>query len=169
MSPDVDITKIEKKTTAIIKSVDDYRNSIIVSRREVLAKDNASAINNVVINSIIDCKVTGIAKFGAFVATRAGVTGLLHISNIANRKIENIADELTVGQDLRVKVLKIDKKKNQINVGLRQLAVEDPKPESTTVKPKPIEDTGQKTTANTQMYNEYQAAKEDSKKKPYSW
>ena len=58
--------------------------------------------------AILTGKVTGITKFGAFVQLAPGKSGLVYISEIANTFVNNVADFLTVGQEVQVKVLKID-------------------------------------------------------------
>ncbi|MDR0987438.1 MAG: S1 RNA-binding domain-containing protein [Ruminococcus sp.] len=56
---------------------------------------------------IYDGKVTGITKFGAFVETSPGTSGMVHISEVANRYVENISDVLTVSQTVKVMVMSI--------------------------------------------------------------
>ena len=59
---------------------------------------------------ILDGKVTGLTKFGAFVDLGEGATGMVHISEVASTYVNDIADYLEVGQDIRVKVINIDEK-----------------------------------------------------------
>ena len=56
-----------------------------------------------VVGAILDGKVTGITKFGAFVALPGGKSGLVHISNISDSYVNNINDFLSVGQEVKVK------------------------------------------------------------------
>ena len=58
--------------------------------------------------TVIEGKVTGITKFGAFVALPSGKTGLVHISEIANSYVTDIKDHLKEGQDVKVKVIGVD-------------------------------------------------------------
>lgn len=58
--------------------------------------------------SILQGKVTGIAAFGAFVELEGGKTGLVHISEISNEYVEDISKHLTVGQEVKVKVMSVD-------------------------------------------------------------
>jgi len=64
-------------------------------------------------------KVTGIAKFGAFVSLAPGKSGLVHISEIANTYVNDIAEFLKEGQDVRVKILSIDEM-GRINLSIKQ-------------------------------------------------
>ena len=72
------------------------------------------------VGSILDGKVTGITKFGAFVAVAPGKTGLVHISEIANTYVSDVHDFLTEGQEVKVKVIAIDPN-GRVNLSIRQL------------------------------------------------
>ena len=60
------------------------------------------------VGAIVEGKVTGITKFGAFVALPEGKSGMVHISEVANTYVSDIHDHLTEGQDVKVKVIGID-------------------------------------------------------------
>ena len=68
---------------------------------------------------ILTGKVTGITKFGAFVQLAPGRSGLVYISEIANTFVNNVADFLTVGQEVQVKVIGIDEQ-GRINLSIKQ-------------------------------------------------
>ncbi len=68
---------------------------------------------------ILTGKVTGITKFGAFVQLAPGRSGLVYISEIANTFVNNVADFLTVGQEVQVKVISIDEQ-GRINLSIKQ-------------------------------------------------
>ncbi len=72
------------------------------------------------VGSILDGKVTGITKFGAFVALPEGRSGLVHISEIAYSYVNEVSDHLHEGQQVRVKVIGIDKA-NRINLSIKQV------------------------------------------------
>ena len=75
------------------------------------------------VGSILDGKVTGITKFGAFVAVAPGKTGLVHISEIANTYVSDVHDFLTEGQEVKVKVIAIDPN-GRVNLSiLRSIAI----------------------------------------------
>lgn len=80
-------------------------------------------VAEVEVGQVYDGKVTKIVDFGAFVAILPGKEGLLHISQIANERIENVADKLQEGQIVRVKVLEIDKQ-GRIRLSARALLEE---------------------------------------------
>ena len=77
------------------------------------------------VGSILDGKVTGITKFGAFVALPEGRSGLVHISEIAYTYVNEVSDYLKEGQEVKVKVIGIDQA-NRINLSIKK--VNDPPP-----------------------------------------
>ena len=72
------------------------------------------------VGSILDGKVTGITKFGAFVALPDGKSGLVHISEIAYSYVNEVSDHLQEGQQVKVKVIGIDQP-NRINLSIKQV------------------------------------------------
>ena len=89
------------------------------------------------VGSILDGKVTGITKFGAFVALPDGRSGLVHISEIAYSYVNEVSDHLHEGQEVKVKVIGIDQA-NRINLSIKQVA---PPPQRT---PRPAAGGGQR-------------------------
>lgn len=80
------------------------------------------------VGSILDGKVTGITKFGAFVALPGGKSGLVHISEIAYSYVNEVSDHLHEGQEVKVKVIGIDQA-NRINLSIKQVAPPPPRPQ----------------------------------------
>ena len=78
-----------------------------------------------IVGSIVDGKVTGITKFGAFVSLPEGRSGLVHISEIAYAYVNEVSDYLSVGQDVKVKIVGIDDN-GRINLSIKKAA--DPPP-----------------------------------------
>ena len=72
------------------------------------------------VGAIVDGKVTGITKFGAFVALPEGKSGLVHISEIAYSYVNEVSDHLHEGQEVKVKVIGIDQAK-RINLSIKQV------------------------------------------------
>lgn len=81
------------------------------------------------VGAVVDGKVTGITKFGAFVALPEGKSGLVHISEIAYSYVNEVTDHLQEGQEVKVKVIGIDQS-NRINLSIKQTA---PPPQRTAV------------------------------------
>ena len=74
------------------------------------------------IGKIYDGKVTGITNFGAFVEIEPGVTGMVHISEVANTFVSEIKDHLTVGQEVKVKVLAVTDE-GKISLSIKKAAL----------------------------------------------
>ncbi len=81
-----------------------------------------------VVGAIVDGKVTGITKFGAFVALPNGKSGLVHISEIANTYVNEVGEHLHEGQEVRVKIIGIDES-GRINLSIKK-AMAPPSPAS---------------------------------------
>lgn len=80
------------------------------------------------VGSILDGKVTGITKFGAFVSLPGNRSGLVHISEIAYSYVNDVHDLLAEGQEVKVKVIGIDAN-NRINLSIKQALPPPPRPE----------------------------------------
>lgn len=108
--------------------LDAKRNNVVVSRRSVLEAEN-SAERDALLESLQEgMEVKGIVKnltdYGAFVDL-GGVDGLLHITDMAWKRIKHPSEIVEVGSEINVKVLKFDRDKNRVSLGLKQLG-EDP-------------------------------------------
>ena len=90
-----------------------------------------------VVGAILDGKVTGITKFGAFVALPGGKSGLVHISNISDSYVNNINDFLSVGQEVKVKVMNIDQS-NRVNLSIKHALSPEQKPAHPGSRPPPV-------------------------------
>jgi len=110
--------------------------------------------NNPEIGAILNGTVSGISAFGAFIALENGKSGLVHISEIANDFVQNVADHLKVGQAVTVKVISVDEK-NRLNLSIKKALPKQEKPvqprekkpqQTETYSPRPaqIEDRPQK-------------------------
>ena len=79
------------------------------------------------VGSIVEGKVTGITKFGAFVALPEGKSGLVHISEIAYTYVNDVKDHLKEGQEVKVKVIGIDEN-GRINLSIKKAMDPPPRP-----------------------------------------
>lgn len=73
------------------------------------------------IGSVVDAKIVGMTAFGAFAQIIPGIDGLIHISQIADRRIEKPQDELKIGQEVKVKITNVDYDKKRISLSIRAL------------------------------------------------
>ena len=108
--------------------LDQKRNNVVVSRRAVLEKEN-SAEREALLESLQegqDAKgiIKNLTDYGAFVDL-GGVDGLLHITDMAWRRIRHPSEMVNVGDEVKVRVLKFDREKNRVSLGIKQLG-DDP-------------------------------------------
>ena len=68
-------------------------------------------------------------EYGAFVELEPGLDGLVHISEVAHKRVGNIADELSVGQEVAAKILEIDQDRRRISLSIKEALDEMPQPE----------------------------------------
>ena len=80
------------------------------------------------VGQVIEGKVVQIKEYGAFVELEPGLDGLVHISEVAHKRVENLSNELEVGQTVQVKILEIDKDRKRISLSIRE-TMEPPTPE----------------------------------------
>ena len=75
------------------------------------------------IGQVVTGKVVQIKEYGAFVELEPGLDGLVHISEVAHKRVNDIADELTVGQTVDAKILDIDTERKRISLSIKQTLV----------------------------------------------
>ena len=81
-------------------------------------------MNNYKLGDIVKATIVSITSFGAFAQIIDGIDGLIHISQIADKKVENGKDGLSVGDEVNVKITNIDEKDKRISLSMRE-AVEE--------------------------------------------
>jgi small subunit ribosomal protein S1 len=129
MRPIKDTTPYEGKTLEFkVIKLDRKRNNVVVSRRAVLeasvGEERGKLLENLKEGTIVKGIVKNITDYGAFVDL-GGIDGLLHITDLAWRRVRHPSEVLNVGDELEAKVLKFDADKNRVSLGLKQLG-EDP-------------------------------------------
>ena len=129
MRPVKDTTPYEGKTYEFkVIKLDRKRNNVVVSRRAVLeasvGEEREALLSNLKEGSIVKGIVKNITDYGAFVDL-GGIDGLLHITDLAWRRVRHPSEVLAVGDEVQAKILKFDQDKNRVSLGLKQLG-EDP-------------------------------------------
>ena len=127
--PMKDTTPIEGKELEFkVIKIDRKRNNIVVSRRAVLeetmGEDREKLLESLQEGSIVKGVVKNITDYGAFVDL-GGIDGLLHITDLAWRRVRHPSEVVNVGDEVEAKVLKFDREKMRVSLGLKQLG-EDP-------------------------------------------
>jgi small subunit ribosomal protein S1 len=111
-----------------ILKMDRRRGNIVVSRRTVLeetrAEQRQELVQNLEEGQVVDGVVKNITDYGAFVDL-GGIDGLLHVTDIAWRRINHPSEALTIGQQVKVKIIKINHETHRISLGMKQL-LDDP-------------------------------------------
>ena len=127
--PVKDTTPYEGKTFEFkVIKLHRKRNNVVVSRRAVveanMGEERAKLLETLKEGAIVKGIVKNITDYGAFVDL-GGIDGLLHITDLAWRRVRHPSEVVQVGQELEAKVLKFDQDKNRVSLGLKQLG-EDP-------------------------------------------
>jgi len=127
--PVKDTTPFEGKTMEFkVIKLDRKRNNVVLSRRAVLeenmGEDRQKLLETLQEGAVIKGVVKNITDYGAFVDL-GGIDGLLHITDLAWRRVRHPSEVLAVGDEVTAKVLKFDTEKNRVSLGLKQLG-DDP-------------------------------------------
>ena len=129
LRPVKDTTPFENKEWdfKVIK-LDRKRNNVVVSRRAVLedsmGADREALMGSLKEGAVVKGIVKNITDYGAFVDL-GGIDGLLHITDLAWRRVKHPSEVLTVGEEVEAKILKFDQDKNRVSLGIKQLG-DDP-------------------------------------------
>ena len=124
-----DTTHLEGKELEFkVIKLDAKRNNVVVSRRAVMeaesSADREALLSQLEEGQTVTGTIKNLTDYGAFVDL-GGIDGLLHITDMAWKRIKHPSEVVEVGQEVTVKVLKFDKERNRVSLGLKQLG-EDP-------------------------------------------
>ncbi|WP_310462983.1 30S ribosomal protein S1 [Sphaerotilus sp.] len=127
--PVKDMSPYEGKTMEFkVIKLDRKRNNVVLSRRAVveasMGEERAKLLETLREGAFVNGVVKNITEYGAFVDL-GGIDGLLHITDMAWRRVRHPSEVVTVGQELTAKVLKFDAEKNRVSLGLKQMG-DDP-------------------------------------------
>jgi len=116
-----EVMNVGDTVTVFIKALDAEKRKISLGYRK--SEDNPWEIFKAQypIDSIVSAKIVGMTTFGAFAQILPGIDGLIHISQIANHRVEKPQDELTVGQEVQAKITAIDYDRKRISLSIRAL------------------------------------------------
>ena len=120
-----DTTHLENKELEFkVIKLDAKRNNVVVSRRAVIEAENSAERETLLANLEEGHEIKGIVKnltdYGAFVDL-GGVDGLLHITDMAWKRVKHPSEIVNVGDEINVKVLKFDKEKQRVSLGMKQM------------------------------------------------
>ena len=127
--PTKDLTPYENKTLEFkVIKLDRKRNNVVLSRRAVveasMGEERAKLMETLKEGAVVNGVVKNITEYGAFVDL-GGIDGLLHITDMAWKRVRHPSEVVNVGDELDVRVLKFDRERNRVSLGLKQMG-EDP-------------------------------------------
>ncbi|HOZ66524.1 MAG: 30S ribosomal protein S1 [Polaromonas sp.] len=127
--PIKDLSPYENKSLQFkVIKLDRKRNNVVLSHRAVLevsqGAERAKMMDTLKEGAIVNGVVKNITEYGAFVDL-GGIDGLLHITDMAWRRVRHPSEVVTAGQEITAKILKFDTEKNRVSLGLKQMG-EDP-------------------------------------------
>jgi small subunit ribosomal protein S1 len=127
--PIKDTSPFEGKTMEFkVIKLDRKRNNVVLSRRAVVeasqGEERLKLIENLKEGTVVQGVIKNITDYGAFVDL-GGIDGLLHITDLAWRRVRHPSEVLTVGQEVTAKILRYDQDKNRVSLGIKQLG-DDP-------------------------------------------
>lgn len=136
-----DVLSEGQKVSAVVLDVDKEKGKISLSLKDVDSNPWNTAAEKYAVGNIVEGKVVRMVPFGAFIELEPGVDGLVHISQIASKRVEKPEDELTAGQVIKVKVLEVNVEQKKIS--LSKKAVDAPAPAAEEAVEAPAEETAE--------------------------
>jgi small subunit ribosomal protein S1 len=107
--------------------LDQKRNNVVVSRRAVVEQEfsaeRSALMDNLQEGSVVKGSVKNLTDYGAFVDL-GGIDGLLHITDMAWKRVKHPSEVVTVGQEVEVRILKFDRERSRVSLGLKQLGAD---------------------------------------------
>ncbi len=140
IKPPSEVMNVGDTVTVYIKGLDPEKKKISLGYRRT--EDNPWEIFKAQypVDSVVTVKIVGMTAFGAFAQILPGVDGLIHISQIANRRVEKPQDELQIGQEVEAKITAVDYDRKRISLSIRALL-----PEEAPVEEAPAEEATEET------------------------
>ena len=120
-----DVVSVGDKVEVKIKDIDPETKKVsLVYKKD---SDNPWEIfkTNYQVGQVVKATIVSITSFGAFAQIISGIDGLIHISQIANQRVDNVADILSVGQEVDAQITEIDLDKKRISLSMRALLTDD--------------------------------------------
>lgn len=135
-----DVVSVGDEIEVTIKDIDAETQKIsLVYKKD---EENPWTIfdKNYGVGQVVTAKIVSITSFGAFAQIIDGIDGLIHISQIANQRVDNVADILSIGQEVEAKITEIDDEKKRISLSMRALLPEEEKEEEPEAEEETVEE-----------------------------
>ena len=139
-----EVLEIGEKVSVKILSMNAEKGKISLGLKQTVPEPWSVIDDKYQVGQVVSGKVVQIKEYGAFVELEPGLDGLVHISEVAHKRVTNIADELTLGQDVDAKILEIDRERKRISLSIKETtdadeeAVEAPAEEAAPVEEAPV-------------------------------
>lgn len=114
-----DVVKVGQKIKTVIKDLDKARGRVSLSYKRTLGDPWDVFVSRYSEGQIITCKITAVKDFGAFAEIVPGVEGMIHVSQISEGRIEKPDDVLTVGDEVRVKIMELDPVRRKVGLSIK--------------------------------------------------
>ena len=149
-----DVLSVNQEIDVLILGVDKEKKRISLGYKQLQPKPWTMAGEKYPVGSIVEGKVVRIVPFGAFVALEPTIDGLIHISQVATRRIEKVEDELKVGDIVRCKVLEVNPEAKRISLSRKEATLEE--------HPEIAEQMAAEKAEKERIYQERKAARENA-------
>ncbi|MBR0421452.1 MAG: 30S ribosomal protein S1 [Clostridia bacterium] len=149
-----DVLSVNQEIDVLILGVDKEKKRISLGYKQLQPKPWTMAGEKYPVGSIVEGKVVRIVPFGAFVALEPTIDGLIHISQVATRRIEKVEDELKVGDIVRCKVLEVNPEAKRISLSRKEATLEE--------HPEIAEQLAAEKAEKERIYQERKAARENA-------
>ena len=125
-----EVVKVGDVIEVFVKELDSESGRISLGYKKDEDNPWVKFANEYAVGDVVEAKVVSITPFGAFAQIIPGIDGLIHISQIANKKVANVKDVLSVGDVVKAKITEIDTEKKRISMSIRELLEEEGADES---------------------------------------
>ncbi len=114
-----DMVRIGDELELVVLKVDPHKRRISVGRKQMEENPWTNATTEFPVNAVVHGKVSKLVDFGAFVELRPGIEGMIHISELSEQRVRTVADVVSEGQEVDVRILKIDSEAQRISLSMR--------------------------------------------------
>jgi len=115
-----EVLQIGDKVSVKILSMNEEKGKISLGLKQTVPEPWSVIDETYQVGQVVAGKVVQIKEYGAFVELEPGLDGLVHISEVAHKRVTNIADELSIGQEVSAKILEIDKDRKRISLSIKE-------------------------------------------------
>ena len=120
-----EVVKVGDVIEVYIKDLDKEANRISLGYKKDEDNPWVKFANEYKVGDVVDAKVVSITPFGAFAQIIDGIDGLIHISQLDVKKVANVKDVLSIGDEVKAKITEIDTEKKRISMSIRELLEEN--------------------------------------------